>query len=310
MNQLIYSRTRIGEVNCHLCGEEEESALHLFKNCEAVKSMAFGGLWGCRLEVWQISSISELIKLCVDPPPEMLASGLDKEKFLIGMACLFYHIWGYRNEVAHGGKRKLTDYMQMLHERIEDFITGMEGSCFFGRTTGPKERWSPPPPKWLKANVDASYKEGTSALALVVRDEQGRVVFLASQLESAENAMVAELKALVWALQIAKERSWQQVVWSSDAKTIVDEVLASYEPCGWESRYSILLCRKLLQERSWILVWNARSSNTVADVTAKFTLASNNCLYFSHCLRSNSFVFPICIRDAISHDQLSLGLFV
>ncbi|KAF3437581.1 hypothetical protein FNV43_RR20337 [Rhamnella rubrinervis] len=62
-------------------------------------------------------------------------------------------------------------------------------------------KWCPAPLNWLKANIDAAFKDGIAALAFVLRDENGRVVFLASKLDCAPDAMEAELKALVWPLR-------------------------------------------------------------------------------------------------------------
>ncbi|KAF3445966.1 hypothetical protein FNV43_RR11143 [Rhamnella rubrinervis] len=55
---------------------------------------------------------------------------------------------------------------------------------------------------WLKANVGDHLKM-EAAFAIVVRDEYGRVRFLASKLERVASASEAELKALVWALDLA-----------------------------------------------------------------------------------------------------------
>ncbi|KAF3438471.1 hypothetical protein FNV43_RR21233 [Rhamnella rubrinervis] len=222
-----YSMALLGKLYLFEPDEQSVPYYHI-----EVKCLAFVGLWGCWIEAWDINSVPDLIKLCVDPPQEVLAIGVDKEIFVIGMACLFYYIWGYRNEVVYRGRRKFEDYTQMLSDRIAEFTTRVDSHVEGRNSIELKESWSPPPQYWLKANIDAAFKEGAAALALVVRDEQGQVVFLASKLDRATSAMEAELKALVWALQLARVEPWQQVIWSSDVKNIVSEVMLSSEPCG------------------------------------------------------------------------------
>ncbi|KAF3454661.1 hypothetical protein FNV43_RR05109 [Rhamnella rubrinervis] len=112
--------------------------------------------------------------------------------------------------------------------------------------------------------------------------------------------------ALVWALEIAKVKAWTQVCWSSDALNVVKEVEANSEPCCWDTRYLLLLCKSLLKEMNWNLTRNAGSSNTVADAAAKFTLSSNNCILFSFFDLLDP-VLPDCIWEAVVQDQLNIG---
>ncbi|KAF3437424.1 hypothetical protein FNV43_RR20177 [Rhamnella rubrinervis] len=194
VNQVISSRTGRGNSDCPLCESEEESALHRFKDCEATKALAFMGVWGCRLEGWSITSIRELISFCVDPPGDVLINGLEKETLTIGLACLFYYTWNYRNEVVYGGKRSLIGFANLLSERIAEFSSARtSGDATIGHAEGMKENWKPPPKNWLKANTDAAFKDGNAAFALVLRDEQGRVLFLASKIDRVSNATEAEV---------------------------------------------------------------------------------------------------------------------
>ncbi|KAF3437441.1 hypothetical protein FNV43_RR20194 [Rhamnella rubrinervis] len=78
----------------------------------------------------------------------------------------------------------------------------------------------------------------------------------------------------------------------------------SYQATTTKARnwYSILLCRQLLQELNWVLNWNARSANAVADAAAKFTLSSNNCLSFSYWIVSSTFCSHMSHSTFIDHD--------
>ncbi|KAF3446701.1 hypothetical protein FNV43_RR11881 [Rhamnella rubrinervis] len=175
----------------------------------------------------------------------------------------------------------------------------------FNSLKGSEERWRAPPKNWYRANTDAAFKDGRAALVLVLRDEKGKVLYLASKLDSANSAKEAELKALVWGFEKAKMESWELVVWSSDALNVVKEVESCDEPVCWESRYSVLFCRGLLKEESWKLMRNARSANIVADLSAKFT--TNTSLLFSR-LDNLFTLLSVSILNGIVEDQLGVGL--
>lgn len=70
------------------------------------------------------------------------------------------------------------------------------------------------------------------ALAMVVRNDQGKLLYMASKLTSGPSAFSAEVKAPVWASAFAKEANWRNVIWSSDAKEVVHDVTMKEEPCG------------------------------------------------------------------------------
>ncbi|KAF3448840.1 hypothetical protein FNV43_RR09554 [Rhamnella rubrinervis] len=69
------------------------------------------------------------------------------------------------------------------------------------------EKWRPPPKDWYKANTDAAFKNGTAALAMVIRDEKGRVLQMFSLLTNANSPLEAEFKALEWAMKLTSEEN-------------------------------------------------------------------------------------------------------
>lgn len=58
---------RIGgeDMTCGICGAEEESLFHIFKECHGARSLAFESKWGFTLDKWKVSNISEMIMSCV-----------------------------------------------------------------------------------------------------------------------------------------------------------------------------------------------------------------------------------------------------
>ncbi|KAF3444745.1 hypothetical protein FNV43_RR14438 [Rhamnella rubrinervis] len=225
-NQKIFLKTGKGVPECPLCGAEEESDFHLFKVCGAVRGLAFSSLWGCKLEAWHFNGIKDWIGFCINPFKVFLPDGLDKVALTTFLVCLFYTTWSFRNEVVFGGKRKMADYVNILNDKVNEFLTGF----LIDKDKNPRlvtEFWKPPPSDWCKINVDAAFCEGNAALALIMRNEQGRVLYLASKLVTAASSYEAELKALEWGFGLASENNWSKICWSSDALVVVNEILSS-----------------------------------------------------------------------------------
>ncbi|KAF3437451.1 hypothetical protein FNV43_RR20204 [Rhamnella rubrinervis] len=78
--------------------------------------------------------------------------------------------------------------------------------------------------------------------------------------------------ALVWALKISEGKHWSNIIWSADSQEMVKEINAMEDPSQWDTRYLMISCRRTLSSRHWKLNWNARSSNSLADSIAKWTL--------------------------------------
>ena len=77
-------------------------------------------------------------------------------------------------------------------------------------------RWSPPPPEFIKLNVDAAIAQNTSALAVVAKNEQGAVLKGWSKIMPKRSPIAAEAEAILWALHLAKGENWRKIIVESD----------------------------------------------------------------------------------------------
>jgi hypothetical protein len=69
------------EKMCSLCGIQEESEVHLFKDCHVAKMAWFGTKLCIRLEKFQINSRLDLVNLFIDPPNELLDQNFNQDQF-------------------------------------------------------------------------------------------------------------------------------------------------------------------------------------------------------------------------------------
>ncbi|XP_050246541.1 serine/threonine-protein kinase ZRK1-like isoform X1 [Quercus robur] len=84
---------------CPLCDIENETCLHLFKNCSVVKAAWFSSNWGFCIESLNVNNSFDLIKNIVVPPAHVLHEQVTKEQFVLMAAKIMDYIWRLRNRV-------------------------------------------------------------------------------------------------------------------------------------------------------------------------------------------------------------------
>lgn len=60
-----------------------------------------------------------------------------------------------------------------------------------------------------------------------------------------------------------------------DAANVIEDVLNSWEPQGWDSKSYILPVRQRFAVFNWKLDWNPKTSNRAAHAAASFTYSSS-----------------------------------
>ncbi|KAF3445279.1 hypothetical protein FNV43_RR14974 [Rhamnella rubrinervis] len=90
--------------------------------------------------------------------------------------------------------------------------------------------------------MDSSLRKGIcglsyedAALALVLRDCNGKVIFLATKFDKASSRAEAELKGLAWALETTQVQGWKNLIWSTGAENIVKDIKPTLEPLKWHT---------------------------------------------------------------------------
>lgn len=73
---------------CVLCNDQEETYLHLFKQCPFSRAMAFANKWGCILENSIANTFSEVIDGCL--ASNLISQGMRKEFTAVFLSTLFY----------------------------------------------------------------------------------------------------------------------------------------------------------------------------------------------------------------------------
>lgn len=236
---------------CFICDEGEENGMHIFKNCQAIRALAFATHWGCRLDAWEFEDMRSWLNFCIKPNTRLRLQGKEAKFFTLFKASLFYSMWLYRNNLMFDGKSNLLSSAQKLEFSVSEFAqsriieeTLVECSQDL---QGPKA-WQPPPEGWIKINVDAGLMDSYTALAMVVRDHRGELLFLVTKLIERRVPYVVELQALQWATNYVKSYSQNKILWAMDTVNVMDDVKMELNPNGQESAHLL----RQIQIGSWI----------------------------------------------------------
>ncbi|RYR42374.1 hypothetical protein Ahy_A08g038843 [Arachis hypogaea] len=130
--------------------------------------------------------------------------------------------------------------------------------------------WRPPPADWIKVNVDASLKKNTGkgAIAVVYRNNKGKILLGFTGLIQANSVTVAEALAIRQALIIANNLFMKKVLIESDNLKII-QAIKSKSPIGeaWAIIQDIQLLLKQLPGRG--IIWTPREGNLLAHKVAR-----------------------------------------
>ncbi|KAF3451599.1 hypothetical protein FNV43_RR07694 [Rhamnella rubrinervis] len=159
--------------------------------------------------------------------------------------------------------------------RILSYCTSIDANSTQDHAQGgnKSEAWKPPTNGWIKINIDVAFKDNSAAAAM--------------------------------ASTHAKECNWKNIIWVTDAKEVANTVLEASAPANWNSWYEIQSLKERFLREDWILEWNNREANCVADLGAKYTLQHKTWLRCDEFFLS---LLPKYITDRIQLERLALAV--
>lgn len=111
--------------------------------------------------------------------------------------CFLYSVSMLRNGVVYGGNWKFESALAKFKSLVEKFNSRTQKSLTRVDAVPSENRWKPTANGMLAINVDASTKGGCSALAMIVRDSGGKLVFCGTKCSRNTEPQQAELEALI-----------------------------------------------------------------------------------------------------------------
>ncbi|XP_050255022.1 uncharacterized protein LOC126700899 [Quercus robur] len=220
---VLPSKEVIGKFNenidrgCPLCSLTDESSLHLFTVCTIAKAIWFQSQWGLRMEAIVFKSTSNFICLLISPPFVDNLNPSLREDFLLFGAILCDVIWKLRN-------RSLFENVVLNFDGVASRISSLfvehkksRASTSRHMVSAPPQVWIPPSRLDIKINVDVAVGPRFSAIAVVVRDWRGEVVFVGSKKVNTTLPLQAEVEAIRWAISLAPTLGGDSVLVESNS---------------------------------------------------------------------------------------------
>ncbi|XP_057418632.1 uncharacterized protein LOC130712830 [Lotus japonicus] len=220
-------------------------------------------------------------------------------------AMLLWAIWKQRNKVMfNNAEADLFGTHRMAVELLSEWQqAGHKGSeqryAQDDNSTASIVGWKTPPVGAMKINIDAGWTGNDGlGMAMVIRDHEGTCMYAETAfLENRLEPTMAEATALRWALNRAQALELDNIIFESDALTVVNNFnsgrgRAELEPILQD-------CRMLATQFSVFRLQHVkRDANKVAHI-----LASIAAEYPSHCWWDN---FPSQIQAALLADVFSV----
>ncbi|XP_075645445.1 uncharacterized protein LOC142616482 [Castanea sativa] len=148
------------------------------------------------------------------------------------IATIAWAIWGNRNEVRNGGKKKsgcelvqwTSRYLKEYYATLERPATDLEVQVM---------RWSPPPPDRYKINVvGAVFKAQKAAgVGVLIRDCRGQVIAaLSKKINAPLRPVEFEAKAVEAGVQFVREIGIQDFIIEGDSLTVFNALCGNTSP--------------------------------------------------------------------------------
>ncbi|XP_026400419.1 uncharacterized protein LOC113296326 [Papaver somniferum] len=171
--------------------------------------------------------------------------------------------------------------------------------------------WQPPPPAFLKINIDASFHPNfnLAEIGILIRDHAGRFVASKGALKRTHNAFQAEAWALVEGMNLAMSHGWHQVIFESDNLNMCRFVQQQHHPPPWRNLPLLKSCINMCNNSS--LAWSCnhvyRCCIKAADALAKAVISGVVCSDHVLDVLKDKKKMRVWLRSS-SNDNGSMGL--
>jgi ribonuclease HI len=283
------------QLSCPLCDYPYEDEWHAFITCNiSIEARHTAGLDSILVNrIPHAASMQELIlDLCSNESCE------EAGRF----AMLVWVLWQNRNNkvwsASHDTGRNLGFKSRYLWDEWND----VQQATHVSRQVGQQQqsyRWEKPHQGWYKCNVDAGfYKElNKTTTGWCLRDHLGRFIAAGTSWRHGNYSVIeGEAIALLEAMKAMEQRRISNVIFETDAKSVVDAVQHFH---GGNSEFSLLvshISNYLVCGQNFVVKFIKRQANMVAHSLARAAI--------SRASRCTFETLPTCISSTLINEMV------
>ncbi|XP_021735118.1 uncharacterized protein LOC110701798 [Chenopodium quinoa] len=204
---------------CPWCLTETETQSHTFFSCTVVR------------DLWAAANCEKLVRVDEFPDFKDLieAWGSENLKTQQRGAALLWLIWERRNNKVFNNKETPHNVVLMrmanLVEDYDKYAKRIYG-CKAPKAPKSPKVWKPPPQGCVKVNCDATLNiEGWVGLGVIAQNHKGEVLFAGvKRYKAFWSPKLAECKAAIYAVRLAKQHGLNNVILESDNSSIISRL--------------------------------------------------------------------------------------
>ncbi|KAG8379884.1 hypothetical protein BUALT_Bualt07G0135700 [Buddleja alternifolia] len=221
--------------------------------------------WGLRMEPFEEKNMFDFIQFIPDKGNPIVNSLEIHLEFVQFVACLMDCIWKNQTRVLHGEvKENVEELLKQVYLTTQDHFQTQLSTIKPNRGEE-RARCDPTQRPSLKVNVDAAFKDGSCCVSVVVRNVSNQLIFAASKMDSAIDALEAELLAIRYACDWLEKSPFEEIVIESDCLGAVEEVSSLKEVSNWKYEVLVLEIRKVFGFKpGWSLSFIRKDLNYLA----------------------------------------------
>uniref|UniRef100_A0A2N9IDR3 Reverse transcriptase domain-containing protein n=1 Tax=Fagus sylvatica TaxID=28930 RepID=A0A2N9IDR3_FAGSY len=267
-------RFRVNSTQCQLCNSGVETLEHLFIECPFARIAWYLSPWPIRFNVISPLSISEWIKLILNPA-DLLGCPKEEERHLTLFAAICCDmIWMKRNEATR--KPEKVEPAKLAAQIKLNYTNHFQAREFQAQTRFQFSGWDPSPPPSVKINFDAALLNGKASVAAVCRNHCGTILFIWADQVVCSNPLIVEAQAALLASTKAVELGFHSVYLEGDALNVIQAIVEFPNEVFWTiSNIARDISLLLSSIDFWHSSYVPRSCNSTAHNIAKWALFCN-----------------------------------
>lgn len=153
--------------------------------------------------------------MVINSKPFLVLDDEATKEFQLFAAIICDQVWISRNK-AHvdGIKIALADLARQVNKSFEEHKQAWK---IQSKNSSMDKTWIPPPPSWIKLNFDAAIRKGITSVAVIGRDDEGKLVATWVEQLCPGSPLSGEANATLVTIQKAADAGFKNVVIEGDA---------------------------------------------------------------------------------------------